>query len=532
MLGMQQLRRGAVSLSAIALALAGVAVGTSQTAVANTETTTEATAQWGVKESFRKYIAGNIARGSVDFTGNVSDAPAPYTWTDGTGTVDRETGAADISFEGSVTFNGHHGLLETKLSDLRVVINADSSGAIYADVSAKQLDSEEIFTADDVAFATIQNPTWTDTEVSGSAVLTESGAQAFAGFYEPGVELDDISLTIPEPAPAPTEDETTEPTEEPEAPESPETTEPTGEPEASEPTETTKPVETSTPKPSDSAAPKPSETAKPEKPTKTTAPKAPEADSKPASPQAPATTEDTCVANEVSGTMNWGVRTSFRNYIQGGIAKGSWTLDGVAESANGFTWNGSGEINTETMSGTVHFPGSVHFTGHKGILDLKFSNIRVVFNSANSGALVMDVNYSDMEGNKGSASNVAFADLSFGGVQAQGGRIEVSNAAATLTADGAVAFAGFYEAGTELDPISLSLELGGETSCSAAAGTTSDAAGGGGKAGGSKKGGKLAETGASGEFAPFMAGAAALILLGAAALTRVRSDREALAQSE
>lgn len=524
MLGMQRLRRGAVSLSAIALALAGIAVGTSQTAVANTETTTEATAQWGVKESFRKYIAGNIARGSVDFTGNVSDAPVPYTWTDGTGTVDREAGAADISFEGSVTFNGHHGLLETKLSDLRVVINADASSTIYADVSAKQLDSEEIFTADDVAFATIQNPTWTDTEVSGSAVLTESGAQAFAGFYEPGVQLDDISLTIPEPAPAPTEDETTEPTEEPETPEPTETTESTEEPEAPEPTETTKPT--------DKATPKPTETAKPEKPTTPTTPKAPEASNKPAAPQAPATPEETCVANEVSGTMNWGVRTSFRNYIQGGIAKGSWTLDGVAESANGFTWNGSGEINTETMSGTVHFPGSVHFTGHKGILDLKFSNIRVVFNSANSGTLVMDVNYSDMEGNKGSASNVAFADLSFGGVQAEGGRIEVSNAAATLTADGAVAFAGFYEAGTELDPISLSLQLGGETSCSTAAGTTSDAAGGGGKAGGSKKGGKLAETGASGEFAPFMAGAAVLILLGAAALTRVRSDRESLAQSE
>ena len=530
MLGMQRLRRGAISLSAIALALAGIAVGTSQTAVASTETTTEATAQWGVKESFRKYIAGNIAKGSVDFAGNVSDAPAPYTWTDGTGTVDRDAGAADISFEGSVTFNGHHGLLETKLSDLRVVFNADSTGTIYADVSAKQLDSAEIYTADDVAFATIQNPTWTDTGVSGSAVLTEPGAQAFAGFYEPGIELDDISLTIPEPAPAPTEDETTEPTEEPEAPESTETTEP----DDSEPSDTTKPTEA--PEPTQKPAPKPTDkaTPKPEKPTATAAPKGPAADNKPSAPQAPATQKDTCVANEVSGTMNWGVRTSFRNYIQGGIAKGSWTLDGVSESATGFTWNGSGEINTETMSGTVHFPGSVHFTGHKGILDLKFSNIRVAFNSANSGTLVMDVNYSDMEGNKSSASNVAFADLSFSGVQAQGGRIEVSNAAATLTADGAVAFAGFYEAGTELDPISLSLELGGETSCSSAAGTTSDAAGGagGGTTGGSKKDGKLAETGASGEFAPFMAGAAALILLGAAALTRVHADREAFAQSE
>ncbi|PEN20205.1 HtaA domain-containing protein, partial [Acetobacter fabarum] len=51
--------------------------------------------------------------------------------------------------------------------------------------------------------------------------------------------------------------------------------------------------------------------------------------------KAPAASADGKVA---SADLGWGVRDSFRNYIRGGIANGSWDLNGTTYSNNAFQW--------------------------------------------------------------------------------------------------------------------------------------------------------------------------------------------------
>ena len=120
----------------------------------------------------------------------------------------------------------------------------------------------------------------------------------------------------------------------------------------------------------------------------------------------------------------------------------------------------------------------MHFSGHGGILDLKISNPRVQVNGG-SGTLVVDVVSSDMEGNKSTSTGVTFATLDLSGKKStSGSTLTWTGAPATLTAAGAKAFAGFYDAGTALAPVTFSFPIGGDVECDAFSGlaaTGSDA---------------------------------------------------------
>ncbi len=123
-----------------------------------------------------------------------------------------------------------------------------------------------------------------------------------------------------------------------------------------------------------------------------------------------------CFAQGVHGaTLSWGVSDRFRSYVTGPIAKGSVSTDGVRDGGSAFTWSGGkGSFNTDLGKGRASFGGSVSFSGHEGILDLRISNPRVVVDGA-SGTLVVDVRSSDMEGKKSSSTGVAFASLDLSG---------------------------------------------------------------------------------------------------------------------
>src|SRR6185312_1382179 len=85
-------------------------------------------------------------------------------------------------------------------SDPRVIVGADS--VVYADVVTKSLSSGEIEEFPDAEFALL-DASATAPEFGGEAVslkgmpaeLTAEGAEAFAGFYAEGEELDPLSLT-------------------------------------------------------------------------------------------------------------------------------------------------------------------------------------------------------------------------------------------------------------------------------------------------------------------------------------------------
>lgn len=160
-------------------------------------------------------------------------------------------------------------------------------------------------------------------------------------------------------------------------------------------------------------------------------------------------TSNVCVARSVTGgSMNWGIKQSFKSYVTGPVAKG--TFSGGSFSATG------GAINVEDGNiGRVNFSGSIQATGHGGILNLSLNNPSVQITGANSGIL-----YGTFNG-----SNVAVATLGFSSVSVTGDTLTATGSRATLTGAASAAFEGYYGAGESLDPVSFTASLGGEVAC-------------------------------------------------------------------
>lgn len=171
------------------------------------------------------------------------------------------------------------------------------------------------------------------------------------------------------------------------------------------------------------------------------------------SPQQPS-----CVAQAVAGaTLQWGVRESFRAYVTGPIARGAIT---------GGWGSGAGAYNTDADRGRVSYGGSIHYTGHGGLLDVTLSDPRIQITGASSASLLLNVQSRGFNGSPDvNAAGVVFATLSLPAATETDSRISWSGASATLTAAGAAAFAGFYSAGEALDPVSFAFPLGAEVAC-------------------------------------------------------------------
>ncbi|GAA1822050.1 HtaA domain-containing protein [Nesterenkonia flava] len=452
---------------------------------------------WGVRESFRNYIQGPIARGQWTTEG-VTESGGAFTWASATGSADPEESTGSVSYTGAVHFTGHEGHFEAGEPALSVELSnptvewSGTSGTLYLDVESVDLDQNSIsYTQVDFADLEFSNGfTVADDTLTGTAEahLTAAGAEAFAGFYNAGEALDPVSISVallpaqdaePEPTPTETPTETPDPSDTPEPTEtaSP-TTAPTPSPTATQtPTQSATPSATATPSasPSATATPRASASATPtpvfvSSPTSSPETSADETDPAPVSAAEDELeetyTETVCTAYEISGgTLSWGLRESFRSYIQGGIARGDWTLNGISYSGGAYQWGGgTGSFNTENGTGAASFGGGVHFTGHNGVLDFHMSNPRIEVTGPNSAVLYVDAVSDDMDGVTHNLPGVAFATIS-GPISTSGGTVSASGAAVNLTAEGAVAFAGFYEAGEPLDPISFTLPLGAETNC-------------------------------------------------------------------
>ncbi|WP_165985955.1 HtaA domain-containing protein [Streptomyces sp. YIM 98790] len=181
-------------------------------------------------------------------------------------------------------------------------------------------------------------------------------------------------------------------------------------------------------------------------------------------PAAPAHAAERTVSG---GRLDWGIKASFPTYVTGPIAQGGWTLTGNAGTAgqNQFRFHSAqGDYDPGTGEFTARYSGGVRFTGHRAEdgtyeLDLTVSNPSVRI-SGSSGTLHADMRSRDREtGRFTERSQVPLAALDLGGAEMRGGtRIELSGVPATLTAEGAEAFAGYYRAGDALDPVSLTAD--------------------------------------------------------------------------
>ncbi|MET8409746.1 HtaA domain-containing protein [Streptomyces sp. NPDC005195] len=183
----------------------------------------------------------------------------------------------------------------------------------------------------------------------------------------------------------------------------------------------------------------------------------------------PATAAQAASRSVRGGRLDWGIRASFQSYVTGPIAKGSYALTGGAATI------GDGRFRFHSATGTYDggtgafraaFSGGVRFVGHREAdgtyeLDLTLSRPTVGI-SGTSGTLYADItSRAKGTGTVTTSSQVPFASLSLAGIDMKGGgtAVRLDDLPATLTSQGARSFAGYYTAGTALDPVSLSADV-------------------------------------------------------------------------
>jgi hypothetical protein len=160
-------------------------------------TVTDATLTWGFKESFRAYIDGDIANGEwVTSRGATYETPE-FTWSNGQGHYDPETGYAIVQFLGTVRFTGHDGLLDTTIADPTLSISNDGP-VLLLDVSGPSMEGEQI-QAQDVAFVELPGldvrGEGARVTLEGDPVLTDDGEAAFPD-YQAGTAFDPLVVAL------------------------------------------------------------------------------------------------------------------------------------------------------------------------------------------------------------------------------------------------------------------------------------------------------------------------------------------------
>ena len=493
------LASAAVGLSGIAAtpALAnqpapGAQIVSEQAPAAASQSLQDASVDWGVKSSFRRYITGPVAGGSQELTGATSNADGSYHFTAAEGTVEAD-GSYHVKFTGSsVKYTGHHGVLEVTISDLELVIK-DGQGSLYANISERpyngnstpnppvQHDHTLIGTFD---ASSLKNEGGQLTLAASDATKVKLSAEAtsvFAGFYQAGQELDALAFSaklVTKQAPAP--EKPADPTPEPTQP-APEPTQP--EQPAPEPS---KPAEMPEPQPSRSSeapAPQPSQTSEapvsnPSKPSEAPSsqpapqPSQSSKDAKPAPAQPPAT--DAAPRTDVprgqghiieSGNLTWNIRDSFLHYLNT-IARGNITVEGLSKNAAGgldFT-SASGSYDEATKTGQINFAGKVHISGHHGQLNSSFENTRLVIKEG-KGYLVVDAEALNMQGENRTFKDLVLAEVDLSGATLENNVLSAKNAAVTVTVEGSEAiFAGQYNDADKraMAPLSFNAKLGSQ----------------------------------------------------------------------
>ncbi|WP_343448451.1 HtaA domain-containing protein [Micromonospora oryzae] len=166
-----------------------------------------------------------------------------------------------------------------------------------------------------------------------------------------------------------------------------------------------------------------------------------------------------------TGSLTWGFKSSFRSYVNTGNGNppiaasngASINSDGTFTfPAKGGTYDaGTGAINAE-YGGTVVFSYPAH------MFTITLANPTVAV-SGGTAALKADVDLATTAAEPVSVRQATIATIAVtgGNPGGSGGTVTATDLAATLTAEGASAFNGFYAAGAALDPLSFTFSTGG-----------------------------------------------------------------------
>ena len=414
------------------------------------------TLSWDIRESFLKYLTG-FAHGSVNVEGMEKTAAGGFKYTQASGVYNPETKTGQINFAGTAEFTGHNGQLKSTIKNMRLVV-VNGKGTLVADVDALTLDGKSVSKTGlaiaevDLTGASVKDGVFS--AQNAAVTLTDEGSTVlFAGQYRGAdkamaplsfsVKLSEQTAENTVEVPSTSENNSSQPKENNANDSGSSNNGGSGNGSSSSGSAGTSGSVSNGGSSSNGSV-----------------------SNNPAQPVCVPVTRTREVQEQgasdgtiKSANLGWGVRDSFRNYVRGGIANGSWELNGTSYSSDAFNWsNGTGTF--KNGKGSISFSGSVRFTGHHGILDTTIANPRLEIDG-NSGTLYATVTSNDSSGKATNYGEVALLKVDLSGLQSSADAVSINGAATTLTAEGAKAFAGFYEAGKDMAPLSFSAAING-----------------------------------------------------------------------
>ena len=418
------------------------------------------TLSWDIRESFLKYLTG-FAHGSVNVEGMEKTAAGGFKYTQASGVYNPETKTGQINFAGTAEFTGHNGQLKSTIKNMRLVV-VNGKGTLVADVDALTRDGKSVSKTGlaiaevDLSGASVKDGVFS--AQNAAVALTAEGSNVlFAGQYR-GADnaMAPLSFSVK------LSEQTAENTVEVPRVSENKSSDNKGSENGSSDNSSSNSSGNSGANGSGSNGSAGTSGSVSNGSSSSNG----SVSNNPAQPVCVPVTRTREVQEQgasdgtiKSANLGWGVRDSFRNYVRGGIANGSWELNGTSYSSDAFNWsNGTGTF--KGGKGSISFSGSVRFTGHHGILDTTIANPRLEING-NSGTLYATMNSNDSSGKATNYGEVALLKVDLSGLQSSADAVSVNGAATTLTAEGAKAFAGFYEAGKDMAPLSFSAAING-----------------------------------------------------------------------
>ena len=418
------------------------------------------TLSWDIRESFLKYLTG-FAHGSVNVEGMEKTAAGGFKYTQASGVYNPETKTGQINFAGTAEFTGHNGQLKSTIKNMRLVV-VNGKGTLVADVDALTRDGKSVSKTGlaiaevDLSGASVKDGVFS--AQNAAVTLTDEGSTVlFAGQYR-GADNAMAPLSFSVKLSEQTAENTVE------VPRLSENKSSESNGSDNKGSENGSSDNGSSSSSGNSGANGSAGTSGSVSNGGSSSNSS--VSNNPAQPVCVPVTRSREVQEQgasdgtiKSANLGWGVRDSFRNYVRGGIANGSWELNGTSYSSDAFNWsNGTGTF--KGGKGSISFSGSVRFTGHHGILDTTIANPRLEING-NSGTLYATMTSNDPSGKATNYGEVALLKVDLSGLQNSADAVSVNGAATTLTAEGAKAFAGFYDAGKDMAPLSFSAAING-----------------------------------------------------------------------
>lgn len=157
--------------------------------------------EWGFKESFRAYISGSIANGEWTTEGGIGYATPAFFAEQLEGALALDPLAGTLAVDGALRFTGHEGILDTTISDVRLVVENPDTLSVVVDIRGT---TQDFVPVDSVAVPFLTGDLgaaqWSaDGQrllIEGIPLtLTAEGAAAF-GTYPEGEAFDPLDLAL------------------------------------------------------------------------------------------------------------------------------------------------------------------------------------------------------------------------------------------------------------------------------------------------------------------------------------------------